>query len=223
MLVADGWAVVGSTRSADKRGLLENLGVEPVVVDAFDRAALRAAVRAAAPAVVVHQMTDLPPALDAAAMPAALDRTALLREIGTANLVDASAAAGVERLVAQSIAFAYAPGPLPYREEAPLAVDDRRTGATVRAVMALERQVLNAPFVGVVLRYGRLYGRGTGFEVPSAEGCTVHVDAAADAARLAMTRGAPGIYNVCEDDPAVSNEKAIDALGWDPRFRIRLE
>lgn len=221
LLLADGWAVVGSTRSPERQALLRELGVEPAVVDAFDRAALRDALRDARPEVVVNQMTDLPPALDPAAMPGALLRTAALREAGTANLVDASAAAGVVRMVAQSIAFAYAPGPSPQREEAPLAVDDPRLGVTVRAVLALERQVLQAPFAGVVLRYGRLYGPETGFDRASDQGCAVHVDAAADAARLAMTRGAAGIYNVCEDDPAVSNEKAIDGLGWDPRFRVR--
>ncbi len=220
LLVADGWAVVGTTRSADKRALLRGLGVEPAVVDAFDRAALRDAVRDAAPDVVVNQMTELPPALDAAAMPAALQRTAWLRETGSANLVDAAIAAGAARMVAQSIAFAYAPGSAPHREDAPLAIDHPRLGATVRAVLALERQVLQAPFAGIVLRYGRLYGPGTGCADPSAEGCTLHVDAAADAARLALTRGAPGIYNVCEDDPAVANEKAIDALGWNPEFRL---
>lgn len=221
LLVDDGWAVVGTTRSRDRQALLEALGVQPVVVDAFDRAALRAAVCAAAPDVVVHQMTDLPAALDPAAMPEALLRTAALRETGTANLVDASIAAGVARMVAQSIAFAYAPGPLPYREEAPLAVDDPRLGATVRAVLTLERQVLQAPLAGVVLRYGRLYGPATGFDERAEAGCAVHVDAAADAARRALTRGAPGIYNICEDDPTVTNEKARDALGWDPQFRIR--
>lgn len=221
LLVGDGWAVVGTTRTRDKQALLEDLGVEPAVVDAFDRAALRDAVCRAAPAVVVHQMTDLPTALDPTAMPEALLRTAALRETGTANLVDASIAAGAARLVAQSIAFVYAPGPPPFREEAPLAVDDPNLGRTVRAVLALERQVLQAPFTGLVLRYGRLYGPTTGFDAASGAGCAVHVDAAADAARRALTRGAPGIYNVCEDDPMVTNEKATDALGWDPQFRIR--
>ncbi len=221
LLVADGWAAVGTTRSPDKRGMLQDLGVEPVIVDAFDRAALREAVRAAAPAVVVHQMTDLPPALDPAAMPDALARTAALREAGTANLVDAGVAAGITRMVAQSIAFAYAPGPAPHREDAALDLENPRLRTTVRAIMALERQVLQAPFAGIVLRYGRLYGPGTGFADAPAGGCVVHVDAAADAARRAMTRGAPGIYNVCEDDARVANEKAIDALGWDPQFRIR--
>ncbi len=221
LLVADGWAVVGTTRSPGKRELLRGLGVEPVLVDAFDRAALRDAVRESTADIVVNQMTELPPALDPAAMPEALIRTAWLRETGTANLVDASVAAGVGRMLAQSIAFAYAPGSLPHREDAPLDVGDPRLGATVRAVLALERQVLQAPFAGIVLRYGRLYGPGTGFETASGKGCSVHVDAAADAARRAMTRGARGIYNVCEPGDEVSSEKAIDALGWDPDFRLR--
>ena len=221
LLVADGWSVAGTTRSADKRERLEALGVEPVVVDAFDRAALRAAVCEVSPAVIVHQLSDLPPALDPEAMPEALVRTAALREVGTANLVDAGIAAGITRMVAQSIAFAYAPGPAPHREDAPLDLDNPRLELTLRAILALERQVLQAPFAGIVLRYGRLYGPGTGFAVPADAGIVLHVDAAADAARRALTRGAPGIYNVCEDDGSVASDKASDALGWDPGFRLR--
>jgi nucleoside-diphosphate-sugar epimerase len=36
LLVADGWRVVGTTRSADKAPLLRAMGVDPVVVDVFD-------------------------------------------------------------------------------------------------------------------------------------------------------------------------------------------
>ena len=43
-----------------------------------------------------------------------------------------------------------------------------------------------------------------------------HVDAAAQAALLALTRGAPGIYNIAEDDGVVSSEKARRELGFDP-------
>jgi len=88
-----------------------------------------------------------------------------------------------------------------------------------RGVISLEQQVLSAPLEGVVLRYGRLYGPGTGIDVRPAGG-PVHVEAAADAARRALTRGAGGIYNVAEDDGTVSSRKAIDVLGWDPAFRI---
>jgi hypothetical protein len=48
----------------------------------------------------------------------------------------------------------------------------------------------------------------------------VHVDAAAQAAMLAIVRGAPGIYNVAEDDGAVSIARARHELGWDPSFRL---
>jgi nucleoside-diphosphate-sugar epimerase len=70
-----------------------------------------------------------------------------------------------------------------------------------------------------VLRYGRLYGPGTWFEDAHGRG-PLHVDAAAQAALLAVTRGAPGIYNVAEDDGAVTVAKAHSELGFDPVFRL---
>jgi nucleoside-diphosphate-sugar epimerase len=87
-------------------------------------------------------------------------------------------------------------------------------------VRALEEAVVNAPGVeGVVLRYGRLYGPGTWNAAPSGR-APLHVDAAAHAALLALTHGAAGIYNVAEDDGAVSVEKARKLLGFDPNFRL---
>jgi hypothetical protein len=47
----------------------------------------------------------------------------------------------------------------------------------------------------------------------------VHVDAAAKAAVLAITRARPGIYNVAEADPSLSSEKAVRDLGWDAGWR----
>ena len=44
-------------------------------------------------------------------------------------------------------------------------------------------------------------------------------DAAAHAALLAVTKGTPGIYNIAEDDGAVSSEKAKRELGFDASFR----
>lgn len=218
LLVRDGWPVVGTTRSPDKAAALRALGVEPVVVDVFDETALLRALAQAAPAIVVHQLTDLPPALDPARMREALVRNARLREVGTRNLVAAARAAGAARIVAQSLAFAYAPGPRPFDEAAPLNVDDPASGPTARAVASLERQVLGAPLEAVVLRYGRFYGPGTGFDAPAKE-APLHVDAAADAARRALTRGS-GVYNVAEDDGTVSIRRAVRELGWDPAFRM---
>jgi nucleoside-diphosphate-sugar epimerase len=199
--------------------MLRDLGVEPEIVDVFNEALLLEIVRKAEPEVVVHQLTDLPPALDPAKMAEALVRTDRLREIGTRNLVGAAVAAGVQRMVAQSLAFVYAPGPMPYREDAPLNLDDPVVGETARAVASLEQQVLAAPLTGIALRYGKLYGPGTGFDLPASDG-PLHVDDAADAARRALTRGETGVYNIAEDDGAVSINKAADALGWVPGFRL---
>lgn len=215
MLVAAGHAVTGTTRDPAKVPLLQELGVHPVVVDVFDAAALRAAALAARPDIVIHQLTDLPPGLDPAKMPEARLRNARLRVEGTRNLVAAAMAAGATRFIAQSIAFAYAPGPRPYTEETDLATEaPDPLGATARAIASLERQVLEAPLQGVVLRYGKLYGPGTGFDTPPPEG-PLPVNEAARAAFLALTRGS-GLYNIAEEDGTISSERATRDLGWNP-------
>ena len=220
LLLAAGHDVTGTTRSSDKAAKLRASGITPAVVDVFDRKALAAAVALARPDAVIHQLTDLPQVLDPAQLAAWLIRNATLRTEGTANLVAAAQAAGARRLIAQSIAFAYADGPEPHGESDPLAAGDGDTpaAASTRGVRALEQAVLTASGLhGVVLRYGRLYGRGT-WNTANAR-APVHVDAAAHAALLALTRGAPGIYNIAEDDGAVTIEKARRELGFDPAFR----
>jgi nucleoside-diphosphate-sugar epimerase len=221
LLIAAGHSVTGTTRSAAKAAELKVSGVDPVVVDAFDAAKLHDAVVRARPEVVMHQLTDLPDALDPADLNAVLARNARLRLDGTANLVAAAQAAGASRLIAQSIAFAYAAGPEPHAETDPLAAaEGEQPGAvTARGVRALEDAVLHAPgMTGIVLRYGRLYGPGT-WNTPNVR-APLHVDAAAQAALLAITRGAAGIYNIAEDDGAVTVDKARQALGFNPSFRL---
>lgn len=219
LLVADGWRVVGMTRSATKGLLLKELGATPVVVDVYDAPGLGRAIHAARASVVVHQLTDLPPGLDPTRMEEAAPRNARIREEGTRNLIAAALAAGVGRFVAQSIAFAYAEGRLPHGEQDKLNTDaEGRAGVSARGVASLERQVLEAPLEGLVLRYGRLYGPGTGVEVPAGL-ARLHVDAAAKAAALAVTRGRPGVYNIAEDDGEVSSEKARQELGWNADWR----
>jgi len=212
LLLADGWMVHGSTRFPERAAQLRALGVEPVILDVFERTQLIEGVARAAPTHVVHQLTDLPQVFDAAALEAARERNARIREVGTEYLAEAAQRAGVRRFVAQSIAFAYAPGPVPHTEE-----DALNPGAT--ALATLERLTLAGPYEGVVLRYGRFYGPRTWSETPQPE-VTVHVEAAADAARRALTRGGPGIYNIAEPGGNVCIEKAKTALGWDPAFRI---
>lgn len=219
LLIADGWQVVGTTRFADKAPSLRAMGVEPVVVDVFDAVSLRAALIEFKPELVIHQLTDLPHALEANKMTEALVRNARLRDEGTRNLVEASVLAGAKRLIAQSISFIYADGPLPHREVDPFLSETHPVyGETVQGVASLERQVLNAPLDGIVLRYGLIYGPGTGFDAPIAPG-SVHVASAAKAAQLAITKAQPGIYNVAEDDGTVLTEKVTQILGWDAGWR----
>lgn len=219
LLVANGWRVVGTTRSAGKTPLLRELGVEPVVVDVFDADALQGILADIRPEIVIHQLTDLPHALDPGQMAEALVRNARLRDEGTRNLIAAAVHAGARRLIAQSIAFVYADGTLPHREDDALLDETHPVyGETVRAVASLERQVLGAPLDGIVLRYGLFFGPGTGFDLPVGPG-SVQVDAAAKAAELAITRAVPGIYNVAEADGAISSEKATRVLGWDAGWR----
>jgi nucleoside-diphosphate-sugar epimerase len=221
LLRAAGHEVVGTTRSADKAAAVAALGAEPAVVDVFDAAALMDAMRAAAPQVVIHQLTDLPHAPGTPGYEAGLERNARLRIEGTRNLVAAAKAAGVRRLIAQSIAFVYAPGDGARVESDPL--DMGATGArkrTVHGVVALEDATLQMP-QGIVLRYGLLYGPGTWFEREKRGKPALHVDAAAQAALFAVTRGERGIYNIAEDDGAVSSEKAKRELGFDAEFRIK--
>ena len=224
LLMENGWSVFGSTRSEDKAAELKKAGVEPVVVDVFDADALRKHLYEIRPDVVIHQLTDLPYALEVSKMTAALARNARLRDVGTRNLVAAAVHAGAKRLIAQSISFIYDEGRAdqgtkPHRETDPLLpVTHPIYGETVQGVLSLERQVTEAPLVGIVLRYGLFYGPGTGFDAPIGPG-SVHVDAAAKAAELAVTRGERGIYNVAESDGVTLSDKAIKELGWDSGWR----
>lgn len=207
LLVDAAYDVVGTTRSTSKAEALRAAGVEPVVVDVFDAPALSRVVCAACPDIVVHQLTDLPRGLDPSQMAEGTRRNTRLRREGTRNLIAAALAAGVPRLVAQSIAWMYAPGPEPHSEDDPLDVNATGTRAvTVEGVATLERlTVASPPIDGVVLRYGHLYGPGSGADaavVPS-----VHVDAAASAALLAIEKARRGIYNIADPNGYLSIDK----------------
>jgi nucleoside-diphosphate-sugar epimerase len=123
-------------------------------------------------------------------------------------------------LIAQSIAWAYAPGPRSYGEDHPLDLNaggDR--AVSVRGVESLERQVLAASLMeGLVLRYGRIYGPGSGADTPPSPP-SVHVDAAAYAALLAIDHGEPGVFNIADLNDEVSTVKARAELDWRADFR----
>jgi nucleoside-diphosphate-sugar epimerase len=218
-LLAAGHQVTGLTRREQRAAEIRDAGAEAVVCDVFDRAELSAAIAAAEPEVVVHELTALPPRIDPrkAETYAATNR---LRTEGTANLIAAARAAGARRFVAQSIAFVYAPvGPQVVGEEAPVMKGaSGHLGEAIDAVLECERQVLAID--GLVLRYGYFYGPRTAFArdgtmaedfrkrrfpiVGSGEGrmSFVQIEDAAAATVDACERGASGVYNVCDDEPA---------------------
>jgi nucleoside-diphosphate-sugar epimerase len=221
LLVEAGHQVVGTTRSQDKGIALRAAGVEPVVIDVFDAPALARVVTAARPDLVLDQLTDLPHGLSPDQMTEGTRRNARIRKEGTQNLVSAALQAGVGRFIAQSIAWMYAPGPEPHTEDDPLDIDAEGDRAiTVAGVAALERLTLSSPLIrGTVLRYGHLYGPGTGTNsIPEAP--SLHVDAAASAALLAVEKGHTGVYNIAEQDGYLSAAKARRDLGFDPDFRL---
>ncbi len=115
----------------------------------------------------------------------------------------------------------YAPGPQPHREDDPLdRVADGPRGITLAGVVSLETQTLQSPpLEGIVLRYGQLYGPGTGSNEPRGQ-APLHVDAAAHAALLAIDHGAPGIYNIAEPNDLIATDKARHDLGFDASFRL---
>jgi nucleoside-diphosphate-sugar epimerase len=225
-LVDGGHEVTGTSRSVEGASELVALGATPAVLDALDPVATAATVAWANPDVIVHQLTALPKVPDPR-KPDLYEATDRLRREGTANLVAAGTDAGVKRIVAQSIAFAYEPAGDPVKDEnAPLATDAPAPfGPTVQAVSALEEQVTETMGIdGIVLRYGWLYGPGTYFAhdgfiagevrerryplIGSANGISsfIHADDAAEATVAAIERGEPGIYNVVDDEPMALSE-----------------
>lgn len=220
LLVANGWKVYGTTRSKEKVEQLILMGVEPVVVDVYDAQHLKDILAEIKPEIVIHQLTDLPYALNADEMTEALVRNARLRTEGTKNLVDAAVNAGCKRIIAQSISFVYDEGQNPHVEEdALLPLSHPVYGETAEGVRNLEKQIIASGVEGIVLRYGLLYGPKTGFDAPIAP-ASVHVEAAAKAAEIAVTKGKTGIYNVAEKDALLSSEKAINTFNWNADWRV---
>ncbi|WP_448810510.1 NAD-dependent epimerase/dehydratase family protein [Agromyces bauzanensis] len=226
LLVAAGHEVVGTSRSRERLGELERAGATGVVMDGLDAASVRTAVLEARPDVIVHQLTALSGiAADLKHFDDGFAVTNELRTRGTDHLLAAAAEAGVGRFIAQS--FTGWPnersgGPVK-TEEDPL--DPSPTAATRRSLAAIRYVEEAATGVGgLALRYGGLYGPGNVIgrggvmlemvkagKLPLVGGGTgvwsfCHIDDAASATAAAVTRGAPGRYNIVDDDPAPVSE-----------------
>ncbi len=87
MLVENGHHVVGMTRTESKRDQLRHVGAEPVVADALDADAVGRAVGEAAPDVIVHQLTAIPPKINMRRFDREFALTNRLRTEGTDHLL----------------------------------------------------------------------------------------------------------------------------------------
>jgi 2-alkyl-3-oxoalkanoate reductase len=219
MLVAAGHEVTATTRTPGKLAQLREAGAEPVVVDGLDREAVMAAVRAAAPEVIVHQMTALAGMRSLRKPDQVFAATNELRTRGTDNLLAAAAQAGTRRVIAQSNDRAYERSGGPVKtEEDPLASrpPSPSSARSLAAIKHVDETVPLAAPEGIVLRYGAFYGPGASEllldavrkrQVPVIGGGTgissfIEITDAAAATLAAVEGGAPGAYNVVDSDPA---------------------
>ncbi len=225
MLVAHGHEVVGLTRREAKRQMLESMGARAVIGDALNGEEMRRIVREVAPTHVAHLLTALP--AGGPLRPAQLKPTNELRTRGTANLLEASVAAGVKRVVLESFLGVYGTTPNHQlaTEQDPLPAVPEHTlwHDTLLALRSLENQAAQAARSGaietVVLRFGLFYGPDVPTSVDLAKrlrarqvfvpknangvGSFIHIDdaAAATVTALERTPATTGIYNIVDDDP----------------------
>jgi len=212
LLIQAGHDVTGTTRSAAKCDQIAAAGARPIILDAYDRDGVFAALRAERPDVIIHMLTDL--------YTRDFPGNSRLRIEGTRNLVDAALAVGVPRMIAESISWICALGEGLSREDDPLDLDaPAPRGSMVAATKSLEDATAEMP-VGVILRYGILYGPGTWYsrdewvsermrrgEIEANDAVTSFIHAA-DAAQTAVQAldWPAGIYNIVDDDPAAATE-----------------
>ncbi len=219
-LVAAGHEVTATTRTPGKVARLREAGAEPVILDGLDREAVIAAVLAAAPEVILHQMTALADLRSLRNPDKAFAATSELRTRGTDNLLAAAKRAGTRRVIAQGYAGAGPDKPSGgalKTEEDPLDWQPIASAARMAAAIRhVDKAVpLEAP-EGIVLRYGAFYGPGASDfllemlrkrQLPVIGGGTgiwsfIEITDAAAATLAAVERGAPGVYNVVDSDPA---------------------
>jgi nucleoside-diphosphate-sugar epimerase len=213
--------VFAPIQSHGSAAVLKEIGAEPVIADALDAAAVKAAVGQIRPDAVINELTSLPRHYTPAEMKAAAKRDRNLRVEGNINLLAVLRDAGVRRYLLQSSGFWYAPGPGPADESVPL-VSSASPGveAGARTYRDLEARASATPGIEfVALRYGFFYGPGTWYtregdmgdqvrqqQVPiidEGQGVYsfVHIDDAAGATAAAL-RCPPGAYNIVDGNPS---------------------
>lgn len=245
LLIAEGHEVIALVRSAARSGMVEALGAKAAIADALNQDELAQRVENARPDVIIHQLTAIPAALDFRKLDEAFATTNRLRTQVTDALLAAGRRVGTRRFIAQSFCgwpFARVGGPVKTEEDPldphpPAAFS--RTLAAIRYLEDAVRQVEGLE--ALALRYGFFYGPGTSIGsngsvvelvrrrrlpvVGDGKGVWsfLHIEDAARATMAAITRGAPGVYNVVDDEPApvsVWLPALAQAVGAKPPFHV---
>ena len=218
-LIAAGHEVTATTRTPGKVAQLRETGAEPVVVDGLDRDRVIAAVLAATPEVIVHEMTALADMRSLRKVDEVFATTNELRTRGTDNLLAAAARVGTRRFIAQSATGSNERSGSPVKTEGDPLASRSPSPSSARALAAIKYVEKTVPLTapeGIVLRYGTFYGPGASEilldvlrkrQAPVIGGGTgiwsfIEITDAAAATVAAIDGGAPGIYNVVDDDPA---------------------
>ncbi|HDR4908256.1 TPA: NAD(P)-dependent oxidoreductase [Bacillus cereus] len=212
MLIKNGHAVFAMIRNTSQVEVMKRVGAIPVIADVFNREAVFSVLEETNPDVVIHQLTSL--------SSWNFEDNAKIRTKGTRNLVDAAKNVGVQKIIAQSISWAYEPGDTFATEKDSLHITaSMPRQVTVNGILKLEEAVTELP-ESVILRYGTLYGPGTWYEenglianqvrnneIIASDGIIsfIHVEDAARATMLALNWPS-GIVNIVDNYPATSKE-----------------
>ncbi|HHK5542596.1 MULTISPECIES: NAD-dependent epimerase/dehydratase family protein [Bacillus cereus group] len=212
MLIKNGHIVFAMIRNTSQVEVMKKVGAIPVIADVFNRKAVFSVLEETNPDVVIHQLTSLS-SWD-------FENNAKIRTKGTRNLVDAAKNVGVQKIIAQSISWAYEPGDTFATEKDSLHITaSMPRQVTVNGILKLEKAVTELP-ESVILRYGTLYGPGTWYaenglianqvrnnEIIASDGISsfIHVEDAARATMLALNWPS-GIVNIVDNYPATSKE-----------------
>jgi nucleoside-diphosphate-sugar epimerase len=222
LLVAEGYRVSAMVHAPEKADALAKAGARAVTADFFSVESLRKAL--AGHDAVINLATHLPAGLRMF-LPGAWTENDRIRREGSANLVRAAMAEGVQRIIQESFAPVYPDrGDQWIDEEVPIA--PVRYNRTVADAEASAQHFASRGGTGTILRFGAFYGpdawqtrdligyvrRGFAPMPGPAQAylsSVAHDDAAS--AVVAALRAQSGPYNVVDDEP-VRHRAYVDEL-----------
>lgn len=245
LLIESGHEVVALSRTSQKAKGVEALGAKVAIADALDKDGLTAAIRRAEPEVIIHQLTALAGVANFKKLDEEFALTNRLRTEVTDTMLAAARLVGARRFIAQSFCgwpFAREGGPVK-TEEDPLDPNPPASfSKTLAAIRHLEDTVRRTmDLQTLALRYGNFYGPGTGIAKDGSivelvrkrrmpivgDGAGIwsfiHIEDVARATVAAMSRGAPGVNNVVDDEPAPVSiwlPALADAVGAKPPYKV---